>query len=76
MNGIFIEVDTVLMVDLNGTKYPIYDKDLGQVKDYPILIGDTVEFEIVDEFTHPQLFTHIGWGDAVTCAKLNLEKYA
>lgn len=29
-----------------------------------------VQFEIVDEFTHPHLFEGIGWGDGMPCAKL------
>jgi hypothetical protein len=30
-----------------------------------------VEFNIVDEFTHPELFTNVGWGDGRACAKLS-----
>jgi hypothetical protein len=29
-----------------------------------------VEFEIVDEFTHPELYTNVGWGDGIKYAKL------
>jgi hypothetical protein len=30
--------------------------------------GTEVEFMIVDEFTHPDLFHTISWGDGITCA--------
>lgn len=37
-------------------------------------IGKNVEFEIVDEFTHPELFRGIGWGDGAQFAKLHERK--
>lgn len=33
-------------------------------------IGKEVEFEIVDEFTHPKLYEGVGWGDGIKYAKL------
>jgi hypothetical protein len=74
-NGIFIQTERGLQVESGGTQYPICDTDLKHLEWYPVLPGDTVFFDLVDEFSHPELFTHIGWGDGVTCAKLNLEKY-
>jgi hypothetical protein len=29
-----------------------------------------VEFEITDEFTHPELYRGVGWGDGIKYAKL------
>ena len=34
------------------------------------LDGKEVDFEIVDEFTHPELYTNVGWGDGIKYAKL------
>ena len=33
-------------------------------------LGKQVEFDIIDEFTHPELFKNVGWGDGTNCAKL------
>ena len=74
-NGIFIQSEEELQVESGGIRYPICDFDLKRLEWYPVLPGDTVEFELVDEFSHPELFTQVGWGDGVTCAKLNLEDY-
>lgn len=30
---------------------------------------DEIDFEITDEFTHPELYEHIGWGDGISYAK-------
>jgi hypothetical protein len=30
-----------------------------------------VEFQVVDEFTHPELYKDIGWGDGEKFAKLS-----
>jgi hypothetical protein len=73
--GIFVEIDDELVIQRLGVNYPIYDRDLDRIKTYAILPGDSVEFELIDEFTHPEFFEHVGWGDGVTCAKLNLEDY-
>jgi hypothetical protein len=69
--GIFIQIDGEWLVESEGFKYPIYDKDLVELGNCAILPGDSVEFEIIDEFTHPQLFEHVGWGEGITCAKIN-----
>lgn len=47
---------------------PLYYDDA--IYCFPSDIGDEVNFEIVDEFTHPQLFESISWGDGPPCAKL------
>lgn len=44
---------------------PIHPDDIKQVEP-----GQLVEFMIVDEFTHPQLFYNVGWGDGITCGKI------
>jgi len=36
--------------------YPIYDNE------HEYMIGDEVDVEIIDEFTHPQYYHGIGWG--------------
>jgi len=36
--------------------------------------GKQVEFEIIDEFTHPSFYKVVGWGDGIKYAKLiNIE---
>ena len=44
---------------------PLHQNDITLVES-----GDHVQFMIVDEFTHPELFSHVGWGDGITCAKI------
>lgn len=34
--------------------------------------GVEVEFELIDEFSHPQYYENVGWGDGVELAKLVL----
>ena len=55
----------------NGVKeiLKIYNDDLLLFLDEDH--GKEVEFEIVDEFTHPSLFSVVGWGDGQKLAKLN-----
>lgn len=43
----------------------IFDNIEARVAAYP-----DVEFEIVDEFTHPELYLNVGWGDGIKFAKL------
>lgn len=33
-------------------------------------VGTEVDFDIVDEFTHPYLFDNLTWGDGFKCAKI------
>lgn len=35
-----------------------------------LFLGKEVEFEITDEFTHPELYRGVGWGDGIKYAKL------
>jgi hypothetical protein len=44
---------------------PLHVDDIAQVES-----GQQVQFIIVDEFTHPELFYNVGWGDGTTCAKI------
>lgn len=55
----------------NGVKeiLKIYNDDLLLFLDEDH--GKEVEFEIVEEFSHPELFSKIGWGDGERLAKLN-----
>jgi hypothetical protein len=54
----------------NGVKeiLKIYNDDLVLFLDEDH--GKEVEFEIVEEFSHPELFSKIGWGDGQRLAKL------
>jgi hypothetical protein len=54
----------VIPFDEPNECYTIYN----QTQDY--MIGDEVEFEIIDEFTHPQYYLNVGWGDGIKMAKL------
>lgn len=56
-------------------KYLIYDKDLVRLKGTNgVEVGDIFKFKKVDEFTHPHLFSHVGWGEGVTCAKIEFNE--
>ena len=37
---------------------------------FPSDIGKEILFETIDEFTHPELFRGVGWGDGTEMAKL------
>lgn len=54
----------------NGVKeiLKIYNDDLLLFLDEDH--GKEVEFEIIDEFTNPDLFKSVGWGDGQRFAKL------
>jgi hypothetical protein len=45
------------------TMYPIWPGD--QVVD-----GEVYEFKFIDEFTNPELFLNVGWGDSEQYAKI------
>lgn len=44
--------------------YPLYDTE------HEYMIGDEIDVEIIDEFTHPQYYQGVGWGDGERMAKL------
>jgi len=55
---------------------PLHPDDVRQIEeclfDSPGVVyhSQEVEFEMVDEFTHPELYTNVGWGDGIKYAKL------
>jgi hypothetical protein len=53
---------------------PIYphdlDSDIIRWAENGSLENKEVEFEITDEFTHPELYRGVGWGDGIKYAKL------
>jgi len=58
---------------------PLHPDDVDMIKNYELVFDNIearinsqpeVEFLIVDEFTHPELFKNVGWGDGQECAKL------
>jgi len=55
-------------------QYPVSPEDLKTIKQYGDYSvdwdGKEVEYEIIDEFTHPQYYESVGWGDGVKYAKL------
>ncbi len=52
--------------------FPVFPDDSKKLNSNKSLLrdGDTVDFEMIDEFTHPELYTDIGWGDGIQYAKL------
>ena len=61
------------------TELPLHPNDVKFLEDCNLVFDNTearvavnsdVEFEIVDEFTHPELYTIVGWGDGIKYAKL------
>ncbi len=61
------------------SELPLHPDDVKQIEEDAkvfdniearIAACSSVEFEIIDEFTHPELFTNVGWGDSITYAKL------
>ena len=59
----------------NGVRtssYTVFPDDAKKLNSNKSLLteGDLVDFEITDEFTHPELYTDIGWGDGIQYAKL------
>jgi len=57
----------------SGTLIPLYPDDVnGNIPSDIIKEGKEVEFEIVDEFTHQELFRNIPWGEGIECAKIKI----
>ena len=59
----------------NGVRsesYSVFPEDSKKLNSNKSLLteGNSVDFEITDEFTHPELYTDIGWGDGIQYAKL------
>lgn len=66
----------------NGEQWVVYN--LVEEKEYPLYYKDSefvesafqteyskeVDYQLVDEFTHMELFREVGWGDGSICAKL------
>jgi hypothetical protein len=55
---------------LDFTKWreiPVYKEE---TLDLLSLEGKEVQFEEIDEFTHPHLFFDIPWGDGISCARI------
>ncbi len=54
--------------------YPLHPDDVKICKQYGDYSldweGKQVEYEVVDEFTHPHLYEGVGWGDGIVYAKL------
>jgi hypothetical protein len=72
-------VGTVCYADLWSNYIPLHPDDVKQIGrdsqvfdniEARIAAYPNVEFEIIDEFTHPELFTNVGWGDGIKYAKL------
>lgn len=62
-----------------GTHYLLYPDDVKQIEEDAkvfdniearIAVYPDVEFEVIDEFTHPHLYENVGWGDGIIYAKL------
>jgi hypothetical protein len=53
-----------------GVDYPLHPDDAAKFE--PATLGSfgEVEYEIIDEFTHPELYQGVGWGDGIQYAKL------
>ena len=61
--------------DIIEKELPLYYKEEKEInKVFNVTFTKEVEFEIVDEFSHPHLFYDIGWGDGIGCAKLIKKK--
>jgi hypothetical protein len=53
---------------------PVYHKDVKSIDEELIkTLVSGVNFELIDEFTHPNLFYDVSWGEGTLCAKLILE---
>jgi hypothetical protein len=71
MNGIIVKTKGKCVVEYETgsvplrISLPLHEHDIDRVES-----GQHVQFIMVDEFTHPELFYNVGWGDGVTCAKI------
>jgi hypothetical protein len=53
-------------IPIQQKRIPVYPKDQPD----PSLIGTSVEFELIDEFTHPEFYQDIAFMDGIKYAKL------
>lgn len=54
------------------TYYPIHSNSIEQTHKDSLVLNNEVVFEIIDEFTHPQLFENVAWGESKKYAYLKL----
>jgi len=66
---IYFDEDKGWSVVSGDIKYPLHLKDVKKINQ-TIFEGDEVKCDIVDEFTNPDLFTHVGWGMGDKCFKI------
>ena len=55
------------------SELPIYHKNLTESQKWHMSEGSEVEFEIMDEFTHPDLYTDVPLFEGVTLAMLKFK---
>lgn len=62
---------SVKFFDRGEKVLPLYFKDNDMVESvFEHDVEQIVEFDIIDEFSHPRLFEGIPWGSGDYCAKL------
>jgi hypothetical protein len=60
---------------IEDVEYPLYYKDSEFVDSaFQPTFSKDVEFDLVDEFTHGNLFRDVAWGEGSQCAKLKNKK--
>lgn len=57
-------------VNLMVRELPVYRENLTESQKWSMDVGMEIEFEIIDEFTHPKLYENVGLFDGITMAKL------
>lgn len=60
--------EKVKLLPLHQSKFSSMSRLNDDITKY--VVGTEVEFDIVDEFTHPYLFDNLSWGDGYECAKI------
>ena len=55
------------------TYYPLHSSSIEQTHKDLLVLGNKVIFEIIDEFTNPQLFENVAWGESKKYAYLKLQ---
>jgi len=60
---------------IEDKEYPLYYKDSEFIESaFQTTYTKNVDFELVDEFTHGDLFRDVAWGEGSQCAKLKNKK--